>query len=49
MTQDELDQLVQDRYREETKTHKAPNITIIELMVRLEALERGEILEVEVD
>ena len=48
MTQDTLNQLVQDRYREAIKTHKAPNIQLIELRARLEVLERGETIEVEV-
>ena len=42
MTQEALDQLVQDRYREANKTHKVPNIQLIELRARLELLERGE-------
>lgn len=45
MTQDALNQLVQDRYREEIKTHKSPNIQLIDLQARVEALERGETIE----
>lgn len=45
MTQDALNQLVQDRYREAIKTHKAPNVQIIDLQVRVEVLERGETIE----
>ena len=47
MTQDELDQLVHDRYREAIKTHQSPDIQLIliELGARLEVLERGETIE----
>ena len=45
MTQDTLNQLVQDRYREAIKTHKAPNIQLLELQARMEVLERGETIE----
>lgn len=45
MTQDALNQLVQDRYRQAIKTHKTPNIQLIELQERLEVLERGEKIE----
>ena len=49
MTQDALNQLVQDRYREEIKTHQSPNIEIIELRARVELLERGETIEMGVE
>lgn len=49
MRQDALNQLVQDRYREAIKTHKAPNIQIIELQARMEVLERGETIEAAVE
>lgn len=45
MTQDTLNQLVQDRYREAIKTHKTPNIQLLELKARMEVLERGETIE----
>lgn len=46
MTQDTLNQLVQDRYRQAINTNKTPNIQVIELQARMEVLERGETIEV---
>lgn len=47
MTQEALDQLVQDRYQHAIKTHKVPNIDLIALQARVEVLERGETIEVD--
>ena len=49
MTQEALEQLVQDRYRQAIVTHKAPNIEIIGLQARVELLERGETIEAAVE
>lgn len=49
MTQEQFDQLVQDRYRQAIATHRTSTMPIIELQARVEFLERGETIEAAVE
>jgi|CXWL01.1.fsa_nt_gi hypothetical protein len=45
MTRSELNAEVQRRVQQEEDTHKMPDRELIELMLRVELLERGESIE----
>ena len=49
MTRSELNAEVQRRAEQQRNTHKAPDMELIELTLRVELLERGEIIEAAVD
>ena len=49
MTRSELNAEVQRRAEQQRNTHNVPDMELIELTLRVELLERGEIIEASVD